>query len=367
MHGRQQLAAIGIGLAAAALAAVGAIGASPPAPPADLQFVFTSDAHYGITRAAFRGRSAVDAHVVNAALVAAINRLPETAFASDGGLRAGERIGPIDFVVESGDVANREETEAGGTIQPAAVSWSQFKADYINGLTVADAAGRRARLFVVPGNHDVSDAIGFYRPMTPPTDSTAMVEIYNRLMAPLTPLTTATYRSDRDRVFASRDIDGVHFVFITVWPDSRTRAWMEQNLARVSASTPVVIFTHDQPDAQAKHFRNPNGAHDINPRDQFENLLSDTLADGTTRETPPVIEEQGARGVLAPPSERHRLLPREFELEPVLRLDGAGPHRGGAHVPCRLADEGARLVEGRNEAVLPGGHARPGVSHDDRP
>jgi hypothetical protein len=71
-------------------------------------------------------------------------------------------------------------------------------------------------------------------------------------------------------------------VFLTVWPDSIGRAWLARDLERVSPSTPVVVFTHDQPDAQSKHFTNPNGSHDINAVDRFENLLSDTFADGKT-------------------------------------------------------------------------------------
>ena len=291
MPGRARLLVIGVGFSVAGLAASGGAGASLAA-PRDLQFVVTSDAHYGITRPRFRGQSGVDARVVNAALVAAINRLPATAFAEDGGLRAGETVGAIDFVAEDGDVANREEAGADGTIQSAAASWSQFAADYINGLTVTDAAGRRAPVFVVPGNHEVANAVGFYRPMTPPTDVSAMVAIYNLMVRPATPLTKATYEYRRDRVFTSRDIDGVHFVFVTVWPDSETRAWMEKDLRRVGASTPVVIFTHDQPDAQARHFINPNGRHDINARDRFENLLSDTLTDGTTTKVAPVAEQR---------------------------------------------------------------------------
>jgi hypothetical protein len=40
-----------------------------------IRVVFTSDAHYGLTRAMFRGRTSVSAHEVNAALVADINAL----------------------------------------------------------------------------------------------------------------------------------------------------------------------------------------------------------------------------------------------------------------------------------------------------
>src|SRR5690349_13428579 len=80
---------------------------------------------------------------------------------------------------------------------------------------------------------------------------------------------------------ASRDIGGVHFVFLTIWPDSGARAWMEKDLERVSDSTPVIMFAHVPPDSDAKMFRNPNGAHDINAVDKFENLLDDTFAVGS--------------------------------------------------------------------------------------
>jgi hypothetical protein len=92
-------------------------------------------------------------------------------------------------------------------------------------------------------------------------------------------------------VLTSRDAEGVHFVFLTVWPDSLGRAWLARDLERVGASTPVVVFTHDQPDAQSKHFTNPNGAHDINAADKFENLLSDTFADGKTVAADDAIEQ----------------------------------------------------------------------------
>src|SRR5712671_1757174 len=215
-----------------------------------IRFVFTSDAHYGLTRAAFRGRANVPAHDVNAALVSDLLTL-----------------GPLDFVVEGGDVANR--AEAAEHIQPAAASWSQFRQDYLEQI--------KAPVYVVPGNHDASNAVGYYKTMTPATDATAMIAIYNLMMAPAK-RTATTFNYANDRVLTSRDIGGVHFVFLQVWPDSIGRAWLTRNLANVGASTPVVVFTHDQPEAQNKHFINPNGTHDINDVDRFENLLADTDA-----------------------------------------------------------------------------------------
>ena len=233
----------------AALLAAFAVHAGAQSRPGVVRFVFTSDAHYGLTRPSFRGRSNVSAHDVNTALVADI----------DG-------LGPLDFVAEGGDVANRADAEA--EIQPAAVSWRQFHQDYVEHL--------RMPVYVVPGNHDVSNAIGYHRPMA--IDNTSMVGIYNLMMAPRT-RTSRSFNYAADRVLTSRDISGVHFVFLTVWPDSLSRAWLARDLEHVSAKTPVVIFTHDQPEAERKHFTNPDGTHDINASDRFENLLCDTYTD----------------------------------------------------------------------------------------
>jgi hypothetical protein len=265
--------------------------APPPSTPGDIQFVFTSDAHYGLVRPHFRGSAGVPADVVNAALVAAINRLPETALPRDGGLRAGENVGALDFVAEGGDIANREEDTDAGPIPSAAESWSAFARDYDAGLTVCDRSGHRAELLVVPGNHDASNAVGYYRPMHPDTDPAAMLAIFNRSMRPVVPATVETYRYAIDKVRYTRDFAGIHFVFLTIWPDSETRAWLETDLARVGDRTPVIVVTHDQPDAEAKHFTNPNGEHDVNPVDRFENLLGDTLADGATIEMEPRLEQ----------------------------------------------------------------------------
>ena len=95
-----------VGLALA-LAASFLTSAALPGQSEVVQFVFTSDAHYGLTRMRFRGRLNVDAHTVNAAMIAKINTLPGSSFPKDGGLRAGETIGAVDFVAEGGDVANR--------------------------------------------------------------------------------------------------------------------------------------------------------------------------------------------------------------------------------------------------------------------
>jgi len=217
-------------------------------------------------------------------------------------------VGPLDFIAQGGDLANREEETELGPIQSSAASWSQFREDYVDGLKVTNTAGRKAPLYLVPGNHEVSNAIGFYKPMRPLVDKTALVEIYNRMMTPARPKTTATYNYGSDRVLYSHTLGGVHFVFITIWPDSVVRAWLENDLMHVDRSTPVVIFTHDQPEAQAKHFTNPNGAHDINATDKFENLLAERLADGTTIDAPTLVEQRQLERFL----ERHRNITAYF-------------------------------------------------------
>jgi hypothetical protein len=275
------------------LTLLGVSGLVRPPTHGDVQFVFTSDAHYGTTRGAFRRASNVDAHVVNQAMVGKINTLADTRFPTDGGLMAGEIVGPLDFLVEGGDVANRSEVTGTNAIQSAAVSWSQFRTDYIEGLRLTNHAGARTPVYVVPGNHDASNAIGFYRPMRPLVDKTAMAEIYNLMMTPSARRTVVAYDYATDKVLSSRDIGGIHFVFLTVWPDSNGRNWLERDLGHLTASTPVIVFAHDQPDAQTKHFTNPNGNHDINSVDRFENLLSDRLADGSNIEVKNLIE-QGA-------------------------------------------------------------------------
>ena len=263
----------------------------------DVQFIFTSDVHFGISRPTFRGSKNVDARVVNAALIAQISRLPQSVFPNDGGYRAGQMVGPLDFLAIGGDIANRAEMTSGTeSIQSATTSWSQFRSSYIDDLNLRDRSGRRTALYIVPGNHDVSNAIGYYKPMRPLTDRTSLTEAYNLMMRPAEPKTPATFDYPRDKILISHSVGGVHFVFITLWPDSSVRKWLENDLKDVKPETPVIIFAHDPPDSDSKHFINPNGTHDINAKDQFENLLSDTFADWTGRYEstvpPPIIERR---------------------------------------------------------------------------
>lgn len=261
-------ALLGIWLFAGAL-----LGAAP------VTFVFTSDVHYGIARGSFRGAGNVESRVVNAAMVEKINRLPATLLPQDDGLRAGQPVGPIEFGIITGDIANRQELYP-IHIQPAAVSWAQFEETFISKFAVKDARGEPAPLLFVPGNHDVSNAIGAPTKLVPATDATSLVEMFNREMHPAVPRTKDTYRYATDQIIFSRDFGGAHCIFLTIWPGSQARAWMENDLEAVPATTPVFIFCHDPPDIDARHLTNPHGAHDVNGEDKFENMVSDIYADG---------------------------------------------------------------------------------------
>jgi Calcineurin-like phosphoesterase len=240
-----------------------------------IRIVFTSDVHFGITRPAFDGDSSVPSVKVNSRLVSKINRLPTLSLPLDNGVDAGRPIGAIDFVMIAGDIANRQEVP----IQSAAASWDQFHHDYLEGITVRNRHDQPAEFLLIPGNHDLSDAIGFYRKMDPPTDATSMAEIYNRMIHPAARLTNAGFHFPEDKVNYSRNIAGICFLFITIWPDSANRIWMEKELSRVGTHTPVIIVAHDPPDGDPAHFANPNGDQSINSRDRFENLLEEHSKD----------------------------------------------------------------------------------------
>jgi hypothetical protein len=242
---------------------------------APVQIVFTSDIHYGITRPVFEGDSNVVSDVVDSCLAQRLNRLPALTQPDDHGIAAGKTVGAIDYIMISGDICNRQENGS----PSAAASWARFSNGFLHKITLKDHQGNPTPFLLVAGNHDVSDAIGFYRKMTPATDPSSLVGIYNYMLHPPTPLTPATFRYPADKVNYSRDIAGIHFLFVNIWPDSANRIWMEQDLARIPFSSPAVIVCHDPPEGDAAHFRNPDGNPTPNARDRFECLLEETCKD----------------------------------------------------------------------------------------
>src|SRR5258708_6760592 len=259
-----------------------------------LQFVFTSDVHYGITRPHFRGSDSVSAAVVNEAMIIVINRLPQLVIPRDRGIGSGRMINAIDAILITGDIANREETG----IQCAAVSWQQFEADYTHKITTKGKDHRPTALWLSAGNHDVSNAIGFWRPTEPATDASSMAAIYNRMMSPAHPRTAADYNYATDKVHYSRNIGGIRLLFVNLWPDSAEQHWMEEDLKGLKPGTPVLLFTHSMPELEARFFTNPNGQHTINSTDKFENLLPEIFRDGHTVKDSALYEERGLAAFL---------------------------------------------------------------------
>ncbi len=241
-----------------------------------VQMVFTSDAHYGITRAKFRGDTNVTGHAVNAAMIKQINTLPGLTLPADGGVNAGNVTGGIDYLIEGGDIANRMEIP----IQSAAASWAQFETDYMGALHIIGHNGKPAALLMVPGNHDISNAIGYAKPMKPLTDPTSMVKIYNLMLNPQKPMTNEVYDYTTDKINYSHNIKGVHIIFITLWPDSAERIWMQRDLDTVASNTPVIIFTHDQPTCESKHFTNPLPPYNMTAENKFQNLTAEHYKEG---------------------------------------------------------------------------------------
>ena len=246
----------------------------PPSPI--VQIIYTSDQHYGITRPRFHQVSNVNAQPVNQDMIRKMNALPNLTVPADGGVNAGATIGAIDYLIETGDIANRME----GGVQRDTISWLQFWSDYNDSVTFRGRSGFRPTMLLSPGNHDISNAIGYYPVLVPAIDATSMVQMYNLMINPVVPKTNATYNYVTDKVNYSRDIGGAHCQFVNFWPDSANRVWMEADLANVPATTPVIIFTHSPPTCESKNFTNPNGAHDINGTDKFQNLLVEQLKDG---------------------------------------------------------------------------------------
>lgn len=225
-----------------------------------LHFIYCSDVHYGLTRQ-FRGAE-TGADSVSRAMLAAFRLLEDESLPQDGGVSAGEVFGAPDLVVCTGDIANRMEDG----IQSATASWASFCRDW---------AGYEDRLYLVPGNHDISNAIGYTKPMHPLKDAASAAGIYDRMMRPDPAVDADDFDYSRDKTHYSIVLDGIRLVFMGMWPDTVMRFWLDGELLKDN-TMPALIFTHDPPEADAKHFTNLNPGHGINSRDRFENLLADT-------------------------------------------------------------------------------------------
>ncbi|MEN9696853.1 MAG: hypothetical protein RLZ56_274 [Bacteroidota bacterium] len=251
-----------------------------------IQFIFTSDVHFGLTKEKFQNKTKVSAFEVNNAMAYNMSHIVGNILPKDNGIGENEIIKGIDALVITGDITNRMENG----VQAATQSWEEFKTVYLKNLHLKKSDQKEADLFLVPGNHDISNAIGFHRPMLPKKDPAAMIGIYN-LMFPNKLINK--YDSVLNTVHYSKDIKGVHFIFLSLYPDSAERVWMEKDLAGVATSTPVLLFAHSIPEAEPRFFENPNGFHDINEEDKFENLVLERYKEGKDVKGPTTIEQNG--------------------------------------------------------------------------
>ena len=228
--------------------------------------VYTSDQHYGITRNNFRGETGVNATVVNAAMVAQINKLNATNAPVDSEIGAG-KVMNISYIITTGDISNRNE---GGTT-PSAQTLAQFDNDYTNGITLQNFRGEKPVLLIVPGNHDISNAIGQKKIAVGNEDATTLTTIYNRMMNPAQEKTVDTYNYATDKVNYIRNIAGIQFAFVNMWPDADQRAFISAN---TNTEFPIFIFAHDEPDVELKHLTGEG----------LENLVNETPSGETTEE-----------------------------------------------------------------------------------
>lgn len=236
-----------------------------------LRFIYCSDLHYGIWRE-FRG-SVVDADVVNREMLKAFRMLPSSRLPEDGGVEAGKLYGEADFVVCTGDIANRMQDGA----WTAEHSWKQFEEDWKAAVDVP--------VYLVPGNHDISNAIGHPKGLDREPDATSAAGIFNRAMHPVKERTARTFDYATDKVRYAFVRDSVRFAFAGMWIDGGVRHWLD-SLMQAGGDMPTFLFTHDPVEAEAKHFMNPNGNHSINAKDRFEDLLNDTACVRSVEETP---------------------------------------------------------------------------------
>ena len=249
-----------------------------------VQFIFTSDVHFGLTKNSFRGKSNISALEVNKAMVKSMNQLKGQFIPNDNGVYANQVIKGLDALVITGDIANRMEDG----IQSATKSWEEFKIAFLDSLYITQSNNIKSNLFLVPGNHDMSNAIGFHRPMAPKKDAASLLGIYN-LMFPEKQV--KEFDSSLNRVHYAKDINGVHFIFLSLYPDSAERVWMEKDLSKINNTTPVLLFAHSIPNVEPRFFENPNGIHDINEEDKFENLVPERYKDGKDVKGTTTIEQ----------------------------------------------------------------------------
>lgn len=260
-----------------------------------VQLVHTSDLHYGSIRSSFRGQEKVPAEVVNGALVQAINSLPGVVLPQDGGVRAGQPVQWADAVIVTGDIASSMK---GRFALPSTECWRLFEAQYVRGVTLPTRAGTPAEVLAVPGNHDVSDAIGSFKTPEAARDSGTLLGMYNRANG--TSLAPEQFDARKQSVHLSREYSGVRVLLVQMWPDKAARIWLDGQLEKASGG-PALLFTHAQPALRAEYFTNPNPVAG-DAAETFENVVPDVPGTANPAETPVPEQREIAAFLQAHPS-----------------------------------------------------------------
>ena len=115
-------------------------------------------------------------------------------------------------------------------------------------------------------------------------------------------LTNDAFSYDRHKVNYTVSIAGVDLFFVHLWPDSKQRVWIADQIARREDDRPILLFSHDAPSVEVKHLINPNGDNGINAEDRFENILQDTSSVISIKERAVAEELELAKFLRANPS-----------------------------------------------------------------
>jgi hypothetical protein len=161
--------------------------------------------------------------------------------------------------------------------------WETYEKQYY-GITLRTANGDTTEILTIPGNHDLSNAIGFHKIMTPAIDKTSMLRVYAKAYDE--ELSDGDFNPRDHAIFLSRELAGVQLYFIQMWPGSAMRQRLAREIASLPVDRPVMLFTHIQPDIDAKRLINPNGDHGINAKDKLENLVANISSVETIDEIP---------------------------------------------------------------------------------
>jgi hypothetical protein len=245
-----------------------------------INFVFFSDPHYG-THRMFRGVD-TPADQVLEVMQKSVKALPAATLPDDGGVGSGQKIEKLDFIVCGGDIGNRMH----GDIQSAAASWAQFERTWINDSLPP--------VYLIPGNHDISNAIGYPTTQSFTTDPTCVVEIYNRMMHPAEPRTTHNFVQRLDKSVYAFAQSGIAFLFGGAWIDSESRRQLELT-GLVNDSTPAILFTHFPAAPEAFRFTNPHPGHDINAEARYQNVIEDIPDVDLSTDAPVGLYREAAR------------------------------------------------------------------------